>query len=77
MKLYLHDDKPAVEGEKHGERGPTHCATITVDYEYQVEQWVIELEKDEPGVVRAECPDLGREWLRNEDGKFAETARAS
>lgn len=77
MKLYLHDNKPAREGEKHGERGPTHCATITVDYEYQVEQWVIELEKDEPDVVRAECPDIGREWRRNEHGKFAETERTA
>jgi hypothetical protein len=77
VKLYLHDDKPAKEGEVHGERGPTHCATITVDYGYQVEQWVIELEKDEPDVVRAECPDIGREWRRNEHGKFTEVTSPS
>jgi hypothetical protein len=77
MKAYCHDNTPAKPGEKHGERGPTHCATITVDYEYQVEQWVIELEKYEPRVVRVECPELGREWRRNEHGKFTEVTGPS
>lgn len=70
MKLHLHDNKPDEKG-KHGPRGPTHCADVDVDYEYQAEQWVIELE-EEKNIVRIECPDLGREWRRNEHGKFTE-----
>jgi hypothetical protein len=77
VKAFLHDNEPAGPGEKHGERGPTHCGTITVDYEYQIEQWVIELEHDASYVVRIECPDLGREWKRNESGKFVEVGKAA
>jgi hypothetical protein len=58
MKVYFHDNTPAAPGEKHGSRGPTHCATATVDYEYQVEQHVIDAGNDLPYVVRIECPDL-------------------
>lgn len=72
MRLYLHDNTPAGPGEPHGERGPTHCGSVSVDYEYQAEMWVEEIEKDHPHVVRIECPDLGREWRRNESGKFTE-----
>lgn len=65
MKLYLHDNTPAAVGEKHGERGPTHMGTIhDLDYEYQAEQWVIDLEKDDLAIVRIECPSLGCEWRR-------------
>lgn len=71
MKVYLHDDIPAAPGEKHGIRGPTHCATATVDFAYQVEQVVIDAETDYPAVVRIECPELGREWHR-QGGRFAE-----
>lgn len=67
MKVYLHDDTPAKPGEKHGIRGPTHCGTATVDYEYQVEMLVEEAAADHPHVVRIECPDLGREWKRDGD----------
>lgn len=74
MKVYFHDSTPAAPGEKHGERGPTHCITTTVDYEYQVEQHVIEAAKDFPHVVRIECPDVGREWLR-EGSNFREKAK--
>lgn len=78
MKAFCHDDESA-PGWKPGpgERGPTHCGTITVDYAYQVEQWVIDIEKDDPIVVRIECPDIGREWRRNELGKFVETSAPS
>lgn len=73
MKVHLYDNTPAAPGEKHGERGPTHCADITVDYEYQVEMWVEEIEQYQTEVVRIECPTLRREWLRNAEGKFVET----
>lgn len=72
MRIHLHDNTPAAPGEPHGPRGPTHCGGITVDYEYQVEAWVQEIEKDHPNVVRVECPDIGREWKRNASGKFIE-----
>jgi hypothetical protein len=72
MKAHLFDNTTAQPGEKHGPLGPTHYGTITVDYAYQVEQWVIDLEEAEPQVVRIECPDLGRKWLRNDLGKFEE-----
>jgi len=74
IKLYLHDDNPAGPGEPHGERGPTHCGTVTVDYEYQAEMWIKEIEGIEPMIVRIECPDLGREWHRI-DGSFLEVTR--
>lgn len=76
MRAYLFDDTPAAPGEKHGERGPTHCATITVDYEYQVEMWVQEIEKDNPKVVRIECPTLLRAWKRDDKGVFVEQPRS-
>lgn len=72
MKAYLYDDTPAAAGEKHGPLGPTHRGTLTVDYEYQVEEWVVDLERSEPKVVCIECPDLCREWWRDECGKFVE-----
>ncbi len=72
MKIHLHDDAPAKPGEKHGERGPTHCADVTVDFEYQAEMWVADIETDHPNVVRVECPALGREWKRDGAGAFVE-----
>ena len=72
LSVFLHDGTPAGPGEKHGPRGPTHCGTTRVDYAYQVEQWVSDLEKDQPKVVRIECPDIGREWRRDETGRFLE-----
>ena len=73
MKLYLHDEDTS--GDKHGERGPTHCVTITVEYPHQVEMWVQEVEQDYPGIVRAECPELSREWFRDSSGTFVEVPR--
>lgn len=74
--LHCFDDSPAGPGEKHGHLGPTHCATVgrngTIEYPYQAEQWVIDLEADAPHVVRIECHELGRTWERV-DGKFVET----
>lgn len=67
MKVYFHDNTPAAPGEKHGERGPTHCGTAAVDYAYQVEQHVLCAAKDLPQVVRIECPELGLEWERKGD----------
>lgn len=78
MKLYLHDNTPAGPGEPHGERGPTHCGNVgPVDYEYQVEMWVQEIETDHPHVVRIECPAIGREWKRDGSGKFTEVPAAA
>lgn len=74
IEFYLHDATEAAPGEKHGARGPTHAGTGRVDYGYQVEQWVIDLQ-DDPYVVRIECPDLGREWRRNAEGRLTELDR--
>ncbi len=62
MKIYCYDDDPTPE--KCGEMGPTHYATITVDYEYQAEQWAIDIGKDYPDIVRVEVPALNRQWNR-------------
>lgn len=46
--------------------GDTHCAnaTIPIDYDYQLEMSVQDIFDDLPYVVRVECPDLGRVWVR-------------
>lgn len=81
LRVFLHDDGTSPPGT--GEDGPTHTGTARVDYPYQVEQWVIDATKDLPHIVRIRCPELGREWRRNEEGKFEEvfdsqgTARAA
>ena len=64
MRLDLHDDTPAKSGEKHGPEGPTHCGSVTVDYEYQIEMWLEDIGRDHPEVVRVRCPDAGRVWRR-------------
>lgn len=70
MELYLHDNTPAKEGEKHGPKGPTHCGTCRdIDYEYQAEEHVKEIEIDHPQVVRIESSN-GIVWARNAEGKF-------
>jgi hypothetical protein len=86
MEIYFHDDSRLIDenGEPnkaltnqvtfepaHGHRGHTHAATAQADYEYQVEQWVIDANKDMPEIVRIECPAVGREWKRI-DGRFVE-----
>lgn len=74
MKLFLFDATPAAPGEKHGPEGPTHCGTVTVDYEYQVDMWVADISDDYPHVVRCTCPGYdghGKEWERV-DGKLVE-----
>lgn len=73
MRLFLHDDVPS---EPHGEDGPTHAGTITVDYEYQIEQWAIEAHDSlKPEIVRLRCPELHREWKRTPVG-FVETTES-
>ncbi len=69
MNVYFHDNTPAKPGEKHGPDGPTHCGSIEVDYEYQAEQWVIEVGRDNPKIVYARCPELRRAWRREGDSK--------
>jgi hypothetical protein len=91
MDVYFHDDtrliddngrpnksiyNPVTFEPNHGHRGVTHAATVRVDYPYQVEQWVIEAEKDMPDIVRIECPSIGREWKRI-DGRFVESGRGT
>ena len=56
----------------HGPLGLSHAARVEVDYEYQIEQWVFEIGKDHPEIVRAECEDLKRKWKRDSDKTFAE-----
>lgn len=71
ITLELHDAKPAAPGEKHGPRGPTHCANARYDYEYQVEQLLIDLVADPdgtwPGVVRVIDRAGERAWKRDGD----------
>lgn len=75
MKIELHDDTPARPGEKHGPGGPTHCANLQrPEYEYQLEQHLIDIVTDWPEVVRVWDPLTGREWLKS-DGAFVETRR--
>jgi len=72
IELELHDDTPAGPGEKHGPGGPTHCGTVRVDYEYQAEMWVQDIQTDYPKVVRVVAKELGRGWRRNSGGVFEE-----
>lgn len=72
IELELHDDTPAGPGEKHGPAGPTHCGSVKVDYEYQAEMWVQEIQADHPTVVRIVAKEIGREWKRGADGQFVE-----
>lgn len=82
MKIFLHDAttlldmkvSPQTLEPLHGERGPTHCGTLEVDYPYQVEMWVKEIDQLYPRVTRIECPSLGREWRRDTTGIFREGA---
>jgi hypothetical protein len=76
--LHCFDNTPAEPGQKHGPLGPTHCLDVgkqgTIEYEYQAEIWVQELETEAPDIVRIECPALNRTWVRTE-GKFHEQSR--
>lgn len=76
IEFHMHNASEAAPGEKHGPRGPTHAGTGRVDYAYQVEQWVIDLQ-DDLYVVRIECPALGREWCRNDEGRLTELLQTS
>jgi hypothetical protein len=71
MKLELHDADTTAT--KHGSSGPTHAGSVTVDYEYQAEEWVKEIEQDYPDIVRLVL-DNGREW-RRVNGRFEEVPR--
>lgn len=56
-------------------KSPTHAGSINVDYEYQVEQWVLDVGEDMPVIVRIVVDDGRRVWQR--DGKrFVEIATA-
>lgn len=48
------------------------CAHVTIDMEYQAEEWVKEIEQSYPQVILIECFELNRTWKRNQEGKFAE-----
>ena len=75
--LHCYDDTPCKPEEvKPGALSPTHCFTIgkggSIEYAYQAEEWVHQVEEDYPGVVRVECLALGRTWIRR-NGKMEET----
>jgi hypothetical protein len=77
MILNLFDATPESEPmEKRaiekGALSSAHAARVEVDYEYQVEQWVIDIANDQPDIVRAECPDIGRKWVRDSATTMAE-----
>jgi hypothetical protein len=72
MRLALFDNTPAGPGEKHGEYGPTHCGNVNVDYEYQIEMWVSDIDRNYPMIVRAVCLAIGRTWARNDQGRMVE-----
>jgi hypothetical protein len=72
ITLDLFDATPAKEGEPQGPKGPTHSATTTVDYVYQAEMIIEDVQNDYPTIVRVHSPELGREWRRGEDGKMHE-----
>lgn len=72
IELELHDDIPAGPGEKHGPAGPTHAGSVRVEFEYQVEVWLSDIEQDHKDIVRIVSKDLGREWKRNVLGEFEE-----
>lgn len=67
MKAHVHDDE--TEAKEHGPLGPSHRGTLTVDYEYQLEQFLIDLPKDDPKATRVVSED-GREWRKTDKGEF-------
>ena len=73
MKLHLFDATPeSATPAKHGVLGPAHAADVTVDYEYQAELWVNDIGQDYPEIVRVECPDMGRTWVRDSNSTMSE-----
>lgn len=54
MMVHFFDNTPAEPGEDHGPLGPTHCGSVPVDYEYQAEQWVMDVRDINSSVVRVE-----------------------
>jgi len=48
--------------------------TVCVEYEYQAEEWVKDIEGGVPMCVRVHVPALGREWVRI-NGKMVEQPR--
>jgi hypothetical protein len=59
LRVELHD---ATVDDPQG----TLCARFVVDYEYQLEQWLIDLVKDSPEIVLVKVDD-GRVWRRQGD----------
>jgi hypothetical protein len=73
MILNLFDATPEdSDTTDHGPLGKAHAARVEVDYQYQVEQWVIEMGTDHPEIIRAECEDLRRKWTRDSPTTFVE-----
>ena len=74
--LHCYDDNPCKPEDMTPKAlSPTHCFSIgnggTIEYVYQAEEWVRQVEEDHREVVRVECPTLGRTWVRR-DGKMVE-----
>lgn len=75
MNIYLHDDPNAPDWKPGPDpQGPTHMGTVCVEYEYQAEEWVKDIEGGVPMCVRVHVPALGREWVRI-NGKMVEQPR--
>lgn len=72
VRLELHDAN-VTDPVKGRMSSPTHAGTAHVDYEYQAEEMVREIERDYPFIVRCALEN-GREWQRI-DGRFVEVKR--
>lgn len=72
IEIYLHDD-PTTSEPGAGPQGPTHMGTARVEYPYQAEEWIHEIERTRDEhfdfCVRVHVPSLGREWRRAKAGE--------
>jgi hypothetical protein len=73
MKLHLHGE-PCDPGDEHGPLGPTHIATVEIEFGFEAIQWVEDLAPfgiDHVDMI--ECPELRKTWKKNmETGVFEE-----
>lgn len=50
-----------------------YCAKVEIDFEYQAEEWVKQIEKENKSINCARLFVAGRMWIRGEDGTFTST----
>lgn len=68
MELYFYEEIEIDQGNIVG----SAAARVVVDYEYQAEEWVKDMEREHKRIKSAYLPSRNRTWIRGEDGFFSE-----